>query len=486
MWFLDWFKSKPKRKTRSRRYDAAKSGNHIFGWMTSNRTSDSMLRTDLRKIRERSRDLCINNDYVRKFIKETKKNVVGHKGIALQSNVVSSSGESDDRANEFIEQSWREFSKLGIPTVDGRLSWIDAQNLIIESIARDGEIVIRHFDNFSGNRFGYAFQLIEADQLDEDSDHLQTQGVVMGIEKNRFGRPLAYHLLENHPGDDVQLATRRVDRVSAEKIIHAFMLERPTQSRGVPWVATGTIGLKLLDTYRDNELVASGVAASKMGFLIPGEYSQDYKGDAEENGVQISNATPGHMEELPRGYDFKSFDPTHPSTAYSEFSKEILRGIAGGLDINYNTLANDLEGVNFSSLRQGALSERDGWRCLQRFMIEHICQPIFERWLSNFENQNDFILPSRKASLAMNPIWQPRGWAWVDPKNEAIATESDLTNDLASHSSLLAERGVDFEDIIKQKARDKKIAEKHGVKLNEVSKTNEQTNEDDTDESAVS
>jgi hypothetical protein len=40
-----------------------------------------------------------------------------------------------------------------------------------------------------------------------------------------------------------------------------------------------------------------------------------------------------------------------------------------------------MEGVNYSSARIAELDERDTWRGMQQFWIEHFCQPIYEDWL---------------------------------------------------------------------------------------------------------
>src|SRR5689334_9547360 len=69
------------------------------------------------------------------------------------------------------------------------------------------------------------------------------------------------------------------------------------------------------------------------------------------------------------------------NSAWSEFTRLMLRGIAMGTNASYATLSGDLRDVNFSSLRQGVLDERDGWRVLQAFAIGHFCRPLFRAWL---------------------------------------------------------------------------------------------------------
>jgi capsid protein len=48
---------------------------------------------------------------------------------------------------------------------------------------------------------------------------------------------------------------------------------------------------------------------------------------------------------------------------------------------NYNIIANDLEGVNYSSGRLGMLDERELWKLIQKFDIDVAERPIFENFL---------------------------------------------------------------------------------------------------------
>ncbi|MBK7121299.1 MAG: phage portal protein [Comamonadaceae bacterium] len=62
--------------------------------------------------------------------------------------------------------------------------------------------------------------------------------------------------------------------------------------------------------------------------------------------------------------------------------KTRLRSIASGMGVTYHGLANDLEGVNFSSIRSGTLEERDAWMVLQDWFAEAFLRPVFGEWLS--------------------------------------------------------------------------------------------------------
>ena len=53
----------------------------------------------------------------------------------------------------------------------------------------------------------------------------------------------------------------------------------------------------------------------------------------EDTHAPVMSAEPGSFEQLPQGMDIKLSDPTHPTSAFSDFHKAVLRGIASGLGL---------------------------------------------------------------------------------------------------------------------------------------------------------
>jgi lambda family phage portal protein len=374
---------------RSNPYQGTKTGNLFASWKPQNLSADQNLRYNLTTLRARARDMARNNDYAKRFLRMVKTNVVGHNGIILQSRVVNDAGTPDEGANKALELAFKDWGKKGYCEISGRYSWRDIQGVALKHMAADGEVLIRRIRDYKFNKYGYALQMIEADHLDEKHNAvLGNKNVIkMGIEFASNGRPVAYHLLKIHPGERSGLIGYGMSygervRVPASEIIHLFIPERISQNRGVPWMHTALTRMQMAGGYEEAELVAARTAAAKMGFFT-NKAGDDYQGDAVggDGTPIIEAAEPGKFDDLPPGYDFKPWDPQHPTTAYKDFMKTILRGVASGLDVSYNNLANDLEGVNYSSIRQGVLDERDVWRDLQAFLKEHFLNVVYADWL---------------------------------------------------------------------------------------------------------
>jgi lambda family phage portal protein len=147
----------------------------------------------------------------------------------------------------------------------------------------------------------------------------------------------------------------------------------------------------------------------------------------------------------------------------------MLRSVAAGLGESYNSLAQDLESVNFSSIRAGALAERDDWMLLQNLMIERMTVPIFERWLTFQIATGKINLPLAKLEKFKAAQFIGRRWDWVDPKSDIEATRTALALRLTSWSKVVAERtGGKFKRLLKQIKQDKAAMNAEGLSDDEL------------------
>lgn len=468
-------KERPARKRSYLAYAAASKDRLFADFNAATGDADSAIRDSLKVLRDRCRHMERNNEYFARYLRLMQDNVVGAEGIKLQSKAVNLNGSPDNNANARIERAWKAFCKMGVPTVDGKRSMVDLIGHVARAVPRDGEVILRKVRSRE-YRYGLALQIIEPDRLDETLNRDAAGGnpIIMGVELDRETRAVAaYHVLRDHPGAQNWATASRGGkhiRIPADEIIHVYAPDRAEQTRGAPWASNTIASLKMLAGYREAELVAARVAASKMGFFTS-QAGDGYSGDGfeDDTGAPIMNAEPGTFHQLAEGVTFQSFDPSHPTTAYAEFEKAILRGVASGMQIGYTSLTGDLESVSYSSLRQGALADRDYYKSVQVFLAEHLMTPIYEWWL---QHALDFGLlpfgatPDKFEKFTANVIWQPRGFPWVDPMKEMQANVLALQNGLTSHSDILAMTGTDAADLYQQIARDQETAAMFGLTLN--------------------
>jgi len=437
----------------------------------TNLTADGELFTSLVKMRGRSRKLCNDSDYARKYLELCKSNVVGHTGVKLTPKSRRNPNELDREDNRIIVEAWKSWGSRKNCTTSGALTWLDVQNLFIETVARDGECLVRLVGGYD-NEFGFALQVFEGDSLDVNLNQELSNGnfISLGIEKNSWGKPVAYYFKsKSRTGNSsYEFATGNYERVPAEEIIHGFRSMRPNQSRGVPWLNTSIRALKMLDGWLEAELTGARIAASKMGFYTESEGADAYVGDdVDSDGTLVSEVTAGTFEKLPAGVSVSMFDPQYPKTEATDFVKVVLRSAAAGLGVSYNSLANDLESTSYSSMRSGALEERSTWRLLQAWFIETLCDRVYKAWLKEALLRDAFSrpLPAAKYDKFAVVEWTPRGWTWVDPLKDQQAAKIGLELGLTTREEIAASQGKSYEDIFAQLAEENLLAASLGVSV---------------------
>jgi len=323
------------------------------------------------------------------------------------------------------------------------------------------------------NKYRYALQIIDADQVDPLFNRLLSQGdneVRMGVEVDQWSRPVAYYVNPRPPTE--MGGTLNRERIPASEIIHLFDPARVNQTRGITWFHPVMAQLKMLQGYIEAELVAARTGAAKMGWLKYSDPSawEAPNTDAEKQGSYTLEANPGMIETLPPGMDFVAWNPDHPANAFQNFVITLLRQVATGLGVSYNALASDLVGVNYSSLRSGMLIERDLWRRLQSYMVESFLGPVFEDWLDYALMSGELVLDSRDPARFLDGVWQPRGWQWVDPLKDVQAALLGISGGLTSRADVLADKGEDVEDIYEQLSEEMKLEKQYGLEISTAAK----------------
>lgn len=458
-------------KTSLRRFDAAIHNRLTHSWQASERSINTELRGDLDALRRRSRDLSKNSPLGRKYLQMVTTNVAGPSGFTLQARA-SDGAKADTLANNAIEAAWLEWSKPQHCDVSGRLSFPDFTRAVIRAVARDGEALVRIREG-AKNPYGYALQLLDVERLDTTLNREAEPGknqVIMGVEMDEDGRPVAYWLASNAIGRDP--SGKKLVRIPATELLHLYVTDDPEQVRGIPWMHAAMLTVNDLKGYNHAAIVAARIGASKMGFFTSPEGSAAPVSDGEDSaGIPFTEAEPGQFGMLPEGYGFESFNPDYPHANYASFVKEHKRDVATGFGVAYNSLANDLEGVNFSSIRSGTLEERDNWMLIQNWLIGQFLDPVYAGWLDNallsgaILMPNGSALPAAKRAKFMAHQFQGRRWQWVDPLKDMNTVVVGMENGITDPYTVCAQQGVDAEDVLDGIARFQAAAKEKGVQL---------------------
>lgn len=445
------------RATAKRSFEAGTTDRLSKTWSTADLSDNMSLRSKLRAMRGRSRTWSRDTEYGRKFLAMCQTNIVGSSGFALKVDCRNEAGKLDKADSARVKAAYSRWAKRGQFEVTGKLSERQFDALAIRMVARDGEVLIRQVEGRDRGIHGCQLQLLPAHLLDEEHNRDLPNGarIRMGVEFDAFMKPVAYHLRQMPPAGDIHGATaQRYIRVPASEIIHLFIAEDAEQWRGVPWAYAALRGAWQLDKFDEAALVAANVGASKMGFFRQidpeagppmGEASGDGEDGADESRDFITSAEPGEFAVLPDGYQFENFNPEYPNGVYEPFSKSVQRRMSTGLLVSYHGLTGDLRDVNFSSIRQGTLDEREIWMLLQSWYIESAKEANFSWWLGHAMLRDPDLqrLPQTKFDKFNAPIFSGRRWGWVDPKADVQADRESVALRTKSRAQIIRERGGD-------------------------------------------
>jgi lambda family phage portal protein len=465
-----------------RRYDGVKRGRLYGDWLATNSSANSEIWSSLSTLRNRSRDLCRNNDYARGVIQKLVDNVI-YLGIGFQAQV-----KHDDRANNLIETAWKKWAEEPMYChTAGKLNFPEIQQVAFRSWLESGEVFVRKVKrSFSNSPVPFALEIIEADQCPEhhNGTHNGNQ-IIMGVEIDSWKRPVAYWFYADHPGELWNLKGRKLERIPAEEIIHLHTSDRPNQLRGVPLLHSTILRLKNTGDYEEYEQIAAKAAASIMGLIttpdadLLGEPTQD-----NDNSLPADEQMQaGILRYLAPGEHLEVLDPKRPNPNVTQFIECQLRASGTGIGASYEQISGDYSKTNYSSSRLSLLNSRDRFKVLQVAMASKFIRLVYLTWLDmavvgGVLNFADYELrPERYQSVK----WQFRGWAWVDPYKEVQATLAALAGGLTTLTKVAAEQGEDFEEMVKTIAREREILKQHGVEL-----VNQGNSEEEDSKSVIS
>lgn len=455
----------------NRSYDAGETNRLTSNWTTTPLTADQVIDRNQRVIVARSRDQAARNDYMRAFLRLCDQNIVGHRGVILQAQAKDEDGSLDRQANEAIEEWWRRWQRAENCDITGRRSLRMMCKTAVRTCAKDGEFMFREI---RGNAalMGYALQILDPQRcpVDFNIERLPNGRFVrQGIEFSREGRALAYYFLTGDPGHSAYTYNgQSLDRVPADEIIHGFLEDIVGQRRGLPWAATSLWRLHQLSGFEKAALINAKTGASVGGFLEweSGE-GPDVEDSAEDEEMYIEPEG-GVFQELPPGLKHKAFQSQYPSGEFTPFHKAMIRGAGAGMGVSYVSLANDLEGVNFSSIRQGVLDEREHWMDLQEWLIETLVDRVYQSALEpalllGLVKSGSIRLRPERIAKYRNVFWQARRWPWVDPQKDIKAEVEAMDNMLTSPSEIIRKQGRDPATVWRTFADDISAMQKAGI-----------------------
>lgn len=439
------FNRKPKARVVTGRYDAAQDRELDWRhWANSdllgpNRENRPEVR---RKLRQRARYEVANNCYAAALVDLYALYLLGSR-VTLRIAGVSRSVASS------VERLWA--------------SWADEVELedklrqLVRARVIDGEALALLTTVDHAHPVKLSLQPIECDRLVNPNPAITdiADGIILG----RDGRPVAYQILRQHPGDMGVYIGLQADKIPADQVIHYFVRRRPEQLRGVSELTPGLLLFAQLRRYTAAVLTTAETAAQITGLV----YTDAPAVDMSAEPWSVVEIERGALMTLPAGYRLAQVQPAQPASTHEMFVRSLLTELSRVLQIPVNVLMGDSSAHNYASGRLDWQAWHRRLAC-DRVQLERVVlNRLFANWLD--EASLAGIVPE---AVQITPIWQYEGAEHVDPVKEAQAAQIRLQSGLTTLANEYAKQGLDWEDQIEQLAREQSRMRELGVELKSV------------------
>lgn len=461
------------------------------GWAPRSGDADSDSLIDLRVLRGRSRDLLRNSPLAGGAVDTIVQNGAGT-GLTLQPTPdLDALGWTQDQGDEFIAKVESEFGLWAESKdcdVTRTQNFYELQGLTLRSMLESGDnITLLPFVNRAGalNPYQTSVQLIEADRLANprgvvDGQILDTGNRVYGgVEVDEYGAPIAYNILQRHPGSMVLSKDPwAYDRIllfgkssARRNVVHLFDRKRPDQHRGVPYIAPVIEQLKQLSKYSEAEIQAAVISAMFTVF-VKTEMGEDAKGlvDAAQITACEKNyrLEPGAVIGLAQGQDVQFADPKRPNTAFDGFVLAILRQIGVGLGLPFEILVKHFT-ASYSAARAALLEAWKVYKQRRVFLANNWCQLIYECWMYEAVALGRINAPGFFTEAIMHRAYLRAEWVGdapgqIDPEKEANAASLRIAEGLSNRKIETMElTGRNWADVHKQLAKEHEMRVEDGL-----------------------
>lgn len=436
----------------ARAYEAANPGPHRKHHRDLG-SPNTIVQGSAVQLRNQVRHLDRNDPLARGVLHTLVANTVGPNGIGVEPQPRRADGTIHEPYARALREAWRDWCLR--PEVTQRHHWGRMNRLLARTWLRDGEAFAQMLVGRvplldHGTRVPFSLELFEADLVPFDYQELPR--IHQGIERNAWGRPVAYHVYKQIPGDATAYLAgiSEMKRIPADRVLHLACLDRIGQMRGVTPLASIVTTLADRKDYMESERIAAKVAAALTAYVRRGT-AEDWRApDAPGQPRQLSLSPGTILDNLAPGEEIGLIDSKRPNPNAITFSQGLLRDAAAGVAASYSSIARSYDGT-FSAQRQELVEQWVHYACLTDEFVGQMVQPTWAMFVVA-ANLSGVVPAPRDVQPGTedDALFIGQSMPWIDPLKEATAWVTLVKAGFASEVEVMRRRGVNPRDVLEQ------------------------------------
>jgi len=366
--------------------------------------------------------------------------------------------ETSTSLNRLIEELVWEWSQPGNFEVTGRYSLGQFLRLVEAARVIDGDIgILKLKDGL--------VQAIEGDRIRDEFGSWNSD-TIQGVKLDSVGRPTAYRIWRRSGFGGGNFEFER--QVNAENMILHGYFDRFDQVRGIAPIVPAVRTLK--DLYQGFDYALFKAKLSQMlgyKFTVNENDGIDESSteDAEENTEyrrQILDGNSSWFIEMKQGEDMDIVAANTPTNEFQDYSRMMIKVALKALDIPY-AMYDETEGKFYGNM-SGIIQYVESCRAKRDDNVHLLNQ--LTRWRLAYEVLRGRLkLPEGMTVNDIYFVWTPNGLPWWNMGKETKELFAMTQYGLATLTEICQLLGKDYDENVRQLAREKGLREKYGLTL---------------------
>ena len=478
--------------------DAARRDRTSADWPSTAASADGAFVGDAPLINARARAAAVNDWAGRSIVGTYRRHVVGIGITPMSAACDPVTGKETEVFRKFNQRIDRLYKHWGhrprLCDVERVKSISEIDGLAVSDFATVGEAFCLHTFTPRRGQVGMAIQMFESEQLDWTITANRDNGNAVrgGIEIDARGVAVAFWLFtEGHPLDGFgfdRTGRTASTRIPADRVYHVIRQERVRQTHGLSQFAAVLNDIYQLKNYKESEAVGKRLDAC-IGLKVRYEQWANQEGQptpfsglgttpptggatTDARGNTKVRFEPGMVVDAGYGRYFEGHASQRPGAQYDPYMKRQIDQIAAGADVDSAHVARNFNDGTYTSQRQGSLELDRAMDPIQAgLIIDQWARPRREAFKIYAVLQGLVEAPGMFDDEWLTMAYLDEDWAgppkpWVDPRNQAQATEIALKNgltDLRHEKNILG--GSDYREAIRERGDESELCAEEGVTL---------------------